>query len=136
MRQLIDGVQRIYSLSGAHELDTLRLAVLNIACLQVGLRFVQRHVKLSGARPIDIPVLVTEFRLVHDSGPMNFRCSTFDIVRAHVDRLVALGLEPAGVGVLAVARHSNGGHGHGVGPTSGRVVERVVTGSYLSHLIY
>ena len=78
MRQLIDGVQRIYSLSGAHELDTLRLAVLNIACLQVGLRFVQRHVKLSGARPIDIPVLVTEFRLVHDSGPMNFRCSTCD----------------------------------------------------------
>lgn len=78
MRKLIDGVQRIYSLPGALELDALGLAVLDITCLEVGLGFVQGHVKLSGAGAIDIPVLVAEFRLVDDSGTMNFRCSSCD----------------------------------------------------------
>jgi hypothetical protein len=78
VRKLIDGVQRIYSLPGALELNALRLAVLDITCLEVGLGFVQGHVKLSGAGAIDIPVLVAEFRLVDNSRTMNFRCSAYD----------------------------------------------------------
>jgi hypothetical protein len=78
VRKLIDGVQRIYSLPGALELDALGLAVLDITCLEVGLGFVQGHVKLSGAGAIDIPVLVAEFRLVDNPRAMNFRCGPYD----------------------------------------------------------
>jgi len=85
VRQLVARIQRIYSLTVGLELNALGLALINIIGAQVGSRLVQGHVKLSRARSIDIPVLISELRLVDNARAMNFRLSSFDIVSPHVN---------------------------------------------------
>lgn len=85
MRQLVARIQRIYSLTVGLELNALGLALINIIGTQVGRWLVQGHVELSWARPIDVPVLISELRLVDNARAMNFRFSSFDIVSPHVN---------------------------------------------------
>lgn len=69
---------------------------LDVICLHVGLSLVEANVESAGARSVNVPVRVSELRLVALLGAVKFGGSTSDVVGVEVATGVANGAEARG----------------------------------------